>query len=273
MLAPSGTFWTHRGDETRDWYFIARANETAEVVRCSFRLSGRVPEIWDAETGAIRRALEWRENGARTEVAVRLRPRGSAFVVFGRLHNEVAEEDPLSRKVGESEVTGAWDLSFPGIGRLMLPGLQDWTTLDDRRMKYFSGTAEYRKTLSVPIPKDGSRLVLELGRVCDLAEVIVNDGAPIVFWRPPYEVDVTEAARKGKISLLIRITNLWPNRLIGDEALPQSERTTQTSWRHWRAHDALRPSGLLGPVRLTESVGTGNVKASQLKSPMKEKLK
>ena len=251
VLAPGGTFWTHRGDGTRDWYFIARENETAEVARCSFRLNGRVPEIWDAETGDVRRALEWREDGARTEVSVRLRPHGSAFVVFGRLRNEVAEEEPLRRSVGVTEVAGAWDLSFLGIGRLTLPGLRDWTTLEDGRMKCFSGTAEYRKTLPAPVPKDGGRLVLELGRVCDFAEVIVNGGAPAVLWRPPYEVDVTEAARKGELSLLIRVTNLWPNRLIGDDALPRSERTTKTSWRHWAGHDALRSSGLLGPVRLT----------------------
>jgi hypothetical protein len=78
----------------------------------------------------------------------------------------------------------------------------------------------------------------------------------------------------------VRVTNLWPNRMIGDELLaPDSDRRrngnlkswpawlvegkpsptgryTFTHWRPWKATDRLLPSGLLGPVQL-ETTGPG----------------
>jgi len=70
------------------------------------------------------------------------------------------------------------------------------------------------------------------------------------------------------------VTNLWPNRMIGDEQLPEDSlrhpngtlqewppwlldgrpsptgRYTFTSWRLWSKGDPLQPSGLIGPVAL-----------------------
>ena len=99
-------------------------------------------------------------------------------------------------------------------------------------------------------------------------------------------VDITDAVKNGErggIDISIRVTNLWPNRLIGDDALyePDTEwvevprpkkrieygikelpqwvkegkpsptgRHTFTTWRHWTKDDKLLPSGLKGPVSL-----------------------
>jgi hypothetical protein len=56
--------------------------------------------------------------------------------------------------------------------------------------------------------------------------------------------------RGGRLELSIRVTNRWPNRLIGDDALPEDRRGTWTSWRHWKRSEKPLPSGLLGPVAL-----------------------
>ena len=254
VLSPPETYWCHRGDESAEWYFVCRANPTSEVVRCSFRQSGRVPEIWDAETGAIRRAAVWRETGGRTEVELALRPRGSVFVVFPR---QARKDLPVERRPGgmrelTSDVgTGAWTVAFPH-GTVRFDGLTDWTRRPEENIRHFSGTAVYRKRVRAEGPDPGERVLLDLGEVRDFATVVVNGQAFAPLWRPPYRVDVTDALKHGDVAneLEIRVTNLWPNRLIGDDALPPDRRTTSTTWRHWTKDDALLPSGLLGPVRL-----------------------
>ena len=67
-----------------------------------------------------------------------------------------------------------------------------------------------------------------------------------------YRVDVTKALKAGDNKLEIKVANVWPNRLIGDEQ-PGAERVAWTDSRAYRAEDPLRPAGLLGPVRLLET--------------------
>jgi hypothetical protein len=178
------------------------------------------------------------------------------------------------------DIAGPWDLSFaPGWGapdRLTLPELKSWSRHDDPGIRYYSGAATYRKTFGVPPEMLGQnkRLYLDLGRVAVIAEVKLNGTDLGTLWKPPYRVDVTAAIQPGDNTLEIRVINLWPNRMIGDEQLPEdSERNpdgtlqrwpswlqddqpspagryTFTSWRLWKKDAPLLESGLLGPVRL-----------------------
>ena len=177
------------------------------------------------------------------------------------------------------QVRGAWELSFPpGWGapaHVTLDPLQSWTENSDSGVKYFSGTVTYEKELDIPAAWiTPTRVVcLDLGAVKNLAEVSLN-GQPLgILWKPPFSMDITAAARPGKNLLQVKVTNLWPNRLIGDEQLPPdcewdgeklarwpvwllagkpspTGRLTFTTWHHWSKDDALLPSGLLGPVTL-----------------------
>ena len=142
-------------------------------------------------------------------------------------------------------------------------------------MKYFSGTATYRKTLDVPanwISRD--RVYLDLGRVEVMAKARLNGRDLGILWKPPFRVNVTGVLRRGKNSLEVEVVNLWPNRLIGDDRLPAdckwlpdgdiaewpkwllddrrspTGRHTFTTWRLWTKDSPLLDSGLLGPVRL-----------------------
>jgi hypothetical protein len=118
------------------------------------------------------------------------------------------------------------------------------------------------------------RLDLDLGRVEVMAAVRVNGRDLGTLWKPPYRVDLTTAVRPGTNVLEVSVVNLWINRLIGDEQLPEdserdpngtlkawpgwllegkpspTSRITFTSWRLWKKDDPLQPSGLLGPVQL-----------------------
>ena len=97
----------------------------------------------------------------------------------------------------------------------------------------------------------GRELRLDLGRVKEIAEVKLNGRKLGILWKPPFRADITSAARAGKNTLEIRVTNLWPNRLIGDQRLPEKERHTWASFNPFKADSPLLESGLLGPVQVT----------------------
>ena len=136
----------------------------------------------------------------------------------------------------------------------MFDQLESWTQRPEEGIKYFSGTASYRKsiTLDAAILKKNRHVVLDLGAVSHLAEVFVNDQPLGVLWNAPFRVDITDAAKAGVNTVEVRVTNVWKNRLIGDAKLPEAERTTWTAYPFYKNEpDApLMESGLLGPVRL-----------------------
>jgi len=182
------------------------------------------------------------------------------------------------------EIAGPWDVSFaPSLGapeRTTFDKLISWTESKDPGVKYFSGAATYRKTISVPagMIEPGRRFVLDLGRVAVMAEVKLNGQDLGVLWKAPFRVDVTPALRPGDNALEVKVVNLWINRQIGDELLPEdsdrnpdgtlkawpqwlldgkpspSGRISFTSWRLWKKSDPLVESGLLGPVTLRPAV-------------------
>ncbi len=178
------------------------------------------------------------------------------------------------------EVAGPWEVRFsPNLGapeRVTLERLISWAEHADAGVRYFSGTAAYSRTIDVPqayLAKD-TRVYLDLGRVQVMAEVKLNGKDLGIAWKPPYRVDVTEAAKAGANVLEVKVANLWVNRMIGDEELPEDSkrhpngtlqewppwvlegkpsptgRFTFTSWRLWKKGEPLRESGLLGPVTL-----------------------
>ena len=142
-------------------------------------------------------------------------------------------------------------------------------------MRYFSGSATYEKELNITADRldHGRELWLDLGKVKNFAEISVNGHDFGVLWKPPFRANITAAAKPGANRLVIKVTNLWPNRLIGDEQLPEDRewdgkqlkgwpqwfqdgkpsptgRLTFTTWHHWTKDSALLESGLIGPVKL-----------------------
>ncbi|MCL5283264.1 MAG: hypothetical protein M1330_00920 [Armatimonadetes bacterium] len=176
------------------------------------------------------------------------------------------------------EITGSWHLAFPpGWGapnHITLDHLISWSDHPDPGVRYFSGIATYRKSFTAPIEyfKPNHRIYLDLGRVEVMAEVKLNGKNLGIHWKPPFRLDVTHVLKPGENSLEIALTNLWINRMIGDEQLPEdSERNpdgtlkqwphwllegkpsptgrfTFTTWRLWHKNDPLAQSGLIGPV-------------------------
>jgi hypothetical protein len=178
------------------------------------------------------------------------------------------------------EIRGPWELQFPpstgAPERVTLDHLISWSQHSDAGVRYFSGTATYRKTFDMPagLVAQGMRVCLDLGRVEVMAGVRLNGKDLGISWKEPYSVEVTDALKSGRNTLEVQVVNLWINRQIGDQQLPEdSERNpngtlkrwpqwlldgkpsptgryTFTSWSLWQKDSPLVESGLLGPVEL-----------------------
>ena len=174
-------------------------------------------------------------------------------------------------------LTGEWEVTFPHLSgeknHTRYDTLTSWTNSTDEKIRHFSGTATYRKKFILPKKwlKNDYVLELDLGDVRIMAEVLVNGKQLGVLWKAPFRIGLRDAVHAGINELELRITNLWPNALIGDELYPleeewqngnlqawpewldmpslrTSKRKTFTTRRVWDKHSSLLPSGLLGPV-------------------------
>jgi hypothetical protein len=96
----------------------------------------------------------------------------------------------------------------------------------------------------------GSSIQLDLGRVREIAETKINGtSAGDILWKPPFIADVSSALKPGRNHIEVTVTNLWPNRLIGDQQ-PGATSYTFTDYQPYTKDSPLIESGLLGPVRL-----------------------
>src|SRR5208283_1066615 len=92
---------------------------------------------------------------------------------------------------------------------------------------------------------------LALGTVHDMASVKLNDRDLGVVWCDPWQVEIPAGLLREKGNELeITVANRWPNRLIGDQALPPEKRRTKTTWNPFHKNSPLLPSGLIGPVQV-----------------------
>jgi hypothetical protein len=406
--------YTHRVAGEADIYFVSNQRRQFDSAGCTFRVNGKVPELWHPDTGVIEPAPVWRAQDGRTTVRLDFEPAGSVFVIFrhaaagadhiitvsdntfpksstapkleiqhaiyvaadctngmdvtaklsqwvrdGQLvveaQNSVFGVDPAVNRVKElrvdytldsqpghatvqegetltlpaatairqppqwemsaaaggspvvkawsngrvelrttsgkvlhaaaadvpapQEVTSAWDLSFPSNWgappSVTLDKLISWTDHTNDGVRYFSGTATYETEIEISAERlnIGRQLWLDLGVVKNFAEVSLNGQDFGVLWKPPFRVNITPAAKPGANHLVVKVTNLWPNRLIGDEQLPPdvqwngkqlagwpqwlldgkpspTGRLTFTTWHHWTKDSPLLESGLIGPVTL-----------------------
>ena len=152
-------------------------------------------------------------------------------------------------------LSGPWRVSFTGVAApapQVFEKLVGWEKHSNPDVRFFSGAATYQKDFVLPESQVSNlkSQILNLGELRELAEVTLNGETLGVLWKPPFRLDVTGKLRAGRNEIAVRVINTWANRLIGDAALPEAERQTWTSFKHYEKTKALPPSGLLGPVEI-----------------------
>jgi hypothetical protein len=252
--ARTNLLFVHRKLAKADIYWINNRNNRRENLDATFRIEGKIPEIWQPVTGKTGPASYVIENGV-TRVTLNLEPNDALFVVFRKTAKANSLVVPKTVENTLETVSGPWEVSFqPDRGapsKITLDNLASWSENPDAGVKYFSGTGTYTKTIQVPDNwfKKGERLWLDLGVVRNLADVLVN-GKPLgIIWKRPFRVDVTDVLKPGENKLEIKVTNLWVNRLIGDQQPDIPRKYTFTTQAFYKADSPLLPSGLIGPVQ------------------------
>jgi hypothetical protein len=318
---------TARKDGETDVFFLANTGKEAREFTASFRVTGKQPELWQAEDGTSRAVAVWKNATGRTEFPLCMNAHQSVFVVFRKpapadhaVEIVAADEAAYAARVDEAgkvvvrspgpcrgeivfasgkrapftleavapiPLTGAWQVGFaPGLGapaQATFPELRSWSENADPNIKYFSGTATYRKEMRLDPLRPSQRYLLDLGTVHELASIKVNGRSLGVVWYPPFVMDITSALKSGVNRLEIRVANTWANRLIGDEQEPEDSQWTEwesfrdfggyamkaypdwfvknqprpspgrkcfVTYNYFKKDTPLFPAGLLGPVQL-----------------------
>ncbi|MDX2247992.1 MAG: glycosyl hydrolase [Bacteroidia bacterium] len=245
----------HRKTSFSDIYWLDSRSSEDNSAEISFRVSGKVPELWHPETGKVEK-VSWKIEGGRTVIPLEFDPWEAVFIVFAEKTDQQSFTLPETTVEERATLSGPWQVSFPnGRGapaQATFPALASWTENEVPGIKYFSGTATYSQTFDLKTKKEGSRIILDLGAVKDLAEITVNDQNLGILWKTPFKMDITDAVKTGSNELKIAVTNVWANRLIGDAQPDTPEKITFTTMPFYRADGQLLPSGLLGEVRVWE---------------------
>jgi len=244
--------WIHRSAPGAEIYYIS--NQTDETVQTSpsFRVSGLQPELWNPVTAEYRDLPDYKPGNGKTIVPLEFAPRQSYFIVFKKKANFLPK-NPINfvHKKNIGELIGAWTVYFEkkwgAPDSVVFEKLEDWTQRPETGIKFYSGTARYRKIFDLPEFEKNTPVFLNLGAFSALAVVKLNDHSLGLVWAEPHQLDISKFIQaKGNV-LEIEVTNTWNNRLVGDAALPAEKRLTDATTSP-DANAPLMPSGLLGPV-------------------------
>ncbi|WP_149302728.1 glycosyl hydrolase [Pareuzebyella sediminis] len=230
-----------------DIYWLNNRHEDPTTAVIDFNISGKIPMLWNPETGKINKVGYEIKNG-RTQIPITFKSWDALFIIF----DQEAEQNFVSIKApsrqSEEIISGPWTLNIDS-NQMEIDSLTSWTEYDD--IKYFSGTGAYVKTFTQKkkIKKDET-YVLQFEDLKNIAEVFLNDSFVGTIWKKPYEIEVTEALKKGKNELKIKVTNTWVNRLVGDARADENQKNTFTTMPFYKSTSPLLSSGLLGKVKL-----------------------
>jgi len=249
--------FVHRRLTNGDIYFLDNRTDQAQMMEASFRITGKTPELWYAESGSSKLCSYQMQQG-RTTIPLQLEPWGTVFVVFRHPTQVTNLTLPAQTQKVVETITGPWTLTLlPKLGAppsITLGKLSAWNESSDPGVKYYSGTGTYRISI------DGkpewlaphTRLWLDLGEVANLAHVTLNGKDIGTVWHVPFRLDITGKLKAGPNDLTIQATNAWVNRLIGDQQ-PGATQYTYADIHPYKADSPLQTSGLLGPVTIVVS--------------------
>lgn len=250
----SEILFLHRTLPEGEVYYVDNRKDRTESFEAHFRVTGKTPELWHADTGKSETVSYTIANGE-TVVPLTLGPDESSYIVFRKPATAPSAIVKSPVWVEAGTVQSAWTVSFqpnrgaPASASFAKP--QSLTESPDAGVKYFSGTSTWTSSLTTPKGWHKAKpLMLDLGKVGDVAEVRVNGQLVGTLWKAPYTLDISAAAKPGKNMVEVKIANLWVNRMIGDKQ-PGATPITYYTGPGYTKNAPLRPAGLIGPVTLS----------------------
>jgi hypothetical protein len=262
----------------RDIFFVANREAGASSCTGVFRTDGANPELWDPTNGSVKAlpSFSKQKNGT-VRVPLQFAAHEGVFIVFDRTATaEKSEGANFASHKPLQTIDGTWQVRFdPTWGGPDQPvsfaALTDWTTHKDSGIKYYSGIAVYQTRFDSSPAELDSEMLLDLGKVEDMARVTLNGKLLGTVWSAPYRVAIPAGLLKKRDNLLkIEVVNTWHNRLVGDTK-PKDKGARKLKWENGLlggksysagrytfsnkpdARGKLHPAGLLGPVRIMTS--------------------
>ena len=221
----------------REFFWLVNNSEEWRTCEITVRGVRGAASIWDCETGGIRPVASADANEGSSLTLV-FKPYEAYWLVFDPkkdAHGGPAERKPEVEVV--ATIDGPWNVIYdpiiqpvmefptippPEFARGVEKPLEDWSAWG---LNKFSGLLDYTRTFNLENP--GKSLILDLGKVCHVAEVWVNGTSCGARLWGPHVFDTGKTLRPGRNDIRVRVANLI-NVSYGEQA----------------------ESGLLGPVRL-----------------------
>lgn len=251
---PAPRFKHRTLDHEGEIYWISNPLNSSATISASLRVSGLKPMLYNAQTGESRE-VGYHIVGDLTLLELPMEPHEALFVKFQAKATSTSLTLPQIQSEPLATEFGPWKVDFLSatgapVESIYPDGLKSLTEYANPDIKYFSGTAIYSTEFSFDGAPEHGRVIINLGDVKNIAEIEINGKAVATLWKAPFKVDISEYLLKGTNKLVVRVTNLWRNRLIGD-AQAGAKATTFTSLPFYTADAPLFPSGLIGPVELS----------------------
>ena len=165
----------------------------------------------------------------------------------------------VKNPVKKMKISKPWMVTFRPNWKepetIRFPELMSWTKHQNPKIKFYSGAAIYSTYVELPqsVLKGNKKILLELGKVKNLASIKINGREVGIYWKPPYSADISEFVNRGVNHITVEVTNVWRNGLIGDLQLPKDKRRTWTTYPFedfLNKKSAILESGLIGPVQI-----------------------
>ena len=235
----------HRRSGDADIYFLANPEEKAGNVACFFRTKGKLPELWNPVTGETKTLAVYSKSKDGVTVPLYFDRYGSMFIVFRQSDKGFEPVEDITfdgRSINAQgrllntdtlDISDRWDVWFDpamgGVGNVPFGELKSWSVNTNPEIKFYSGTAIYRKDFDIPETMLGGRIYLTFDRIDDLGRVVINGAECAILWTPPYRVDITQYVKSGRNTIEVGVTNSWNNRLAGDERYPDDHKFIESS--------------------------------------------
>lgn len=247
--------WTHRKTDNADIYFISNQADSFVTAELSFRIAGKMPEIFNPVTGMIQEYIAFETELGKSTTRLSFQPGQSLFIIFRKKEKKFEPGGWTVTAGGATRFSNNWEVSFDKnsggpISPLVPDDLKSWTLESNTAIKYYSGTATYRNSFVIDRDKKLASVMLEFDSIYNIATIKVNGIDCGTLWTPPYLLDITKAVQQGENKIEIKVTNTWHNRLIGDNLLPPDKRTTWTTAPFRLKDKPLLSAGIVGEVKL-----------------------
>jgi hypothetical protein len=241
VVLPEGIAFCHRQSNDKEIYFLSNQQDKAMTFKPTFRSKLSVATIYRPQTD------EYESLGDGT---VTLAPYESCFVLFaqtkaafGAKFQGVEDKAPVWTE--QAINCSGWDIKFSENGVTQKADqLFDWSKSSNDKVKFFSGHARYTTNFDFS-SRAKSSVHLALPNVKDIAHVWVNGVDCGYAWASPYEVDITNALKKGGNKLEIEVVNTWHNALRGADKGKAPYKGIWTNAKYRTNGDGLLPAGLL----------------------------